>query len=104
MSTVHYQDRPYTMMGLAVALGFTGRKQLWDYSNKPEFSDAIKKARAKVEGCVEERLLDSKNAAGAIFWLKNNAEAKYADKQELAVEGAMTINVIRYGGADGQQP
>ncbi|TSA45995.1 MAG: hypothetical protein D4R56_04670 [Deltaproteobacteria bacterium] len=85
MSTVRYQDRPYTMMGLAIALGFNTRKSLCDYADKPEFVNTIKKARAIVEMNVEELLLEGKNAAGPIFWMKNNSD--YRDRQELEHTG-----------------
>lgn len=77
-----YQDRPYTVMGLILALGFNSRQSFSNYKNKPEFMDAIKKARSKIEMNIEEYLIGGKNAAGPIFWLKNNAEEKYRDKQE----------------------
>ena len=73
-----YQARPYTVMGLVLALGFNSRKSLSDYKAKPEFINAIKRARSKIEMNVEEAL---------IFWLKNNAEEKYRDKTELEHTG-----------------
>ena len=82
MSTVRYQQRPYTVMGLVLGLGFTTRQALANYAAKPEFMDAIKGARSKIEMNVEELMLEGKNAAGPIFWLKNNAEEKYRDKTE----------------------
>lgn len=88
MSTVRYQNRPYTIMGLVLALGLTSRKSLLDYQGREEFCNAVKKAKTKVEMCVEEYLFNAKNAAGPIFWLKNNAETKYQDKQEFEHTGA----------------
>jgi hypothetical protein len=85
MSTVRYQNRPYTVMGLVLSLGFSSRKALHDYKGKEEFSNAIKAARTKIEMYVEELMLEGRNAAGPIFWLKNNAEEKYKDKQEVDV-------------------
>lgn len=79
-----YQNRPYTVMGLALALGMC-RDTLCEYAKNGEFSDIIKKAKAKVEMNVEENLLWGKNAAGPIFWLKNHAG--YRDKQELEHKG-----------------
>lgn len=80
-SNVRYQDRPYTVAGLAVFLGFASRQSLCDYNAKPKFLDIIKKAKLKIEMNVEEKLLDGKNATGAIFWLKNHAD--YRDKTEV---------------------
>lgn len=85
MSTVRYQARPYTVMGLAIALDLT-RQGLCEYAAKGgELSDAVKKAKQIVEMNVEEALLEGKNAAGPIFWLKNNSS--YRDKQEFEHTG-----------------
>jgi len=78
-SNVRYQNRPYTIMGLALALGMT-RETLCQYAKDGRFSDIVKKAKQTVEMYVEEMLLEGKNAAGPIFWLKNHAE--YRDKTE----------------------
>jgi len=85
-SNSRYQNKPYTMMGLAMTLGMS-RETLCQYRKKDKFSDTINKARQKVEMNVEEYLLEGKNAAGPIFWLKNNAEKKYRDKSELEAYG-----------------
>lgn len=84
MSTVQYQARPYTVAGLAFALDLT-TEGLREYGQKGEFSALIKRAKLKVEMYVEESLLEGKNAAGPIFWLKNHAQ--YRDKQELEHTG-----------------
>ena len=62
-------DKP-TLAGLAVALNIS-RSTLYLYSYKDGFSDIIKKAREKVEGLYEERLLYSDKPTGVIFALKN---------------------------------
>jgi hypothetical protein len=80
-----YQNRPYTIAGLAEYLGFCSRTSLLDYDAKMEFLNIIKKAKLKVEMNVEEFLLEGKNAAGPIFWLKNHAD--YKDKQEHEITG-----------------
>ena len=90
-----HQNRPYTIMGLILALGFTCRQSFKEYKAKPEFTDAIKAARSIIEMNVEEYLVEGKNAAGPIFWLKNNAEEKYRDKHETEVGlDAATIELI----------
>lgn len=66
------KDEPYTITGLALALDTT-RETLCDYGKKDEFSDAIKRAKMTVHAQVEKRLLSGAAAAGAIFYLKNNA-------------------------------
>ena len=62
---------PYTMHGLARALGLS-RQALMEYSHREQFGDTIKEARDKVAEDVETRLMDGKAQAGAIFNLKNN--------------------------------
>jgi hypothetical protein len=68
-----------TMSGLALALG-VDRKTITNYANKDEYFPAIKKARAKVEEALEQRLY-GQSVAGVIFNLKNNFG--WHDKQEL---------------------
>ena len=80
--------------GLAYALGlsrqglinyenclFNGRLNSLDDSAKAEIVDTIKRAKAFVEMCYEDRLFQNGNPAGAIFTLKNNY--KWVDKQEV---------------------
>ena len=62
---------PYTMSGLAYALG-VDRQTILNYEDRDSYSALIKRARARVEQDVETRLLEGKNQAGAIFNLKNN--------------------------------
>lgn len=64
------KKKPYTITGLALALGTT-RDLLCDYAGRPEFSDAIKMAKLRCENYCEEMLLAGGPAAGPIFALKN---------------------------------
>ena len=70
------QKKPYTITGLALALG-TNRQTLIRYENEyenQEIAELIRQAKARCEADVENRLLTGKGSpAGAIFWLKNNA-------------------------------
>jgi hypothetical protein len=70
---------PLTITGLALALGFSTRKSLLDYSEKIEFVNIIKKAHLKVE-CGYEKRLSAGQPTGAIFALKN---MNWHDKTEL---------------------
>jgi len=81
------QFKPFTVTGLAVALGTT-RETLIDYEAKDKFSDTIKRAKEMCHGYAEEQLFIGRNPTGAIFNLKNNYGWK--DKQE--VEGNITNN------------
>lgn len=90
MSTVRYQDRPYTVAGLALGLGFNSRTSLLDYDAKPEFLNIIKKAKLQIETCWEEGLA-GKSPTGNIFWLKNHA----GYKSEVVDQ---KVDITHYGG------
>lgn len=67
------QLRPYTVTGLAVALGFETRESLLYYEHiNPEFLSAITKAKLKCHCYAEESLYRKQQVAGVIFSLKNN--------------------------------
>lgn len=70
---------PYTMAGLAYALGMD-RRSLLNYMNNDLFFSHVKTARDKVQTDVERRLMEGQ-PAGAIFNLKNNFG--YVDKTEI---------------------
>lgn len=76
------EDKPFTVNGLALALGMT-RETLLRYGEKDGFSDAVKAVRAKLEDHWETRLAGG-NAAGTIFWLKNQG---WSDKTETELYG-----------------
>lgn len=64
--------KPHCMSGLANRLGLS-RQGLLEYTNKSlKISDAVKKARNKIEEEVEMALLSGKNPGGLIFNLTNN--------------------------------
>lgn len=87
---------PYTVSGLALALGMT-RETLLRYEEKDSFSDTIKKAKQKIEEYVETRLFVSGIATGVIFNLKNNFGWK--DKQEIEQNGEMNNTVtVKFSG------
>ena len=83
-SVVRYQQRPYTIAGLAYHLDMT-TQGVREYQAKDEFSCIIKRAKQKIEMNIEETLVTAKNATGAIFWLKNHAG--YRDKTETEITG-----------------
>lgn len=90
-------DRPYTIYGLALALNMD-RKRLIQYEARDEFHHAIKAAKDRIRASVEERILAGGQAAGPIFWLKNNAE--WADKQQVEHTGNMNVDINIAGWAD----
>ena len=68
-------NKPYTMHGLARALGISRMTLLRyeDYDDVPAFGDAVKSARERVAEWTEDRLhTKGYHPAGAIFSLKNN--------------------------------
>lgn len=65
-------QRPPTVTGLALALGFSTRQGLLNYQGKKEFLDTITRAKAMVEQYTEERLFDRDGVNGARFSLTNN--------------------------------
>lgn len=69
----------YTICGLAYYLGFSSRSTFYEYENKIEFSDNIKKAKLRIEMSYEETLQE-KAPTGAIFALKNMG---WSDKSEI---------------------
>ena len=79
---VKTKERPLTITGLALALGFTTRQALLNYEGKPEFVDTIKRAKAKVEQYAEERLFDRDGVNGAKFNLSNNFSG-WSEKQQI---------------------
>lgn len=75
------RGRHYTLTGLALELGID-RTTLVNYVNRGMAEDAtelerkffhtIKRAKSKCEAYAESRLMDSGQATGTIFLLKNN--------------------------------
>lgn len=78
-----------TVNGMCLALGIC-RDTLWEYAKKPEFSDAVKKARMTLENAWEQRLAGP-NAAGTIFWLKNQG---WSDKTEQTITADVSVSGI----------
>lgn len=81
------KKEPYTITGLALALDTT-RKSLCEYEEREEFSNAIKKAKARVENYAEKKLYAGM-PTGPIFALKNFG---WQDKLETENKNTHTIN------------
>ena len=69
---IHINQRPPTVTGLALALGFTTRLSLLNYQGKKEFMNTITRAKTMIEAYTEERLFDRDGSNGAQFSLRNN--------------------------------
>lgn len=65
-------QRPPTVTGLALALGFSTRLSLLNYQGKKEFMNTITRAKTMIEAYAEERLFDRDGSNGAQFSLRNN--------------------------------
>lgn len=91
---IMYGARPYTITGLALALGFNSRQALLNYQGREEFNDTITRAKARVERYAEERLYDKDGSNGAKFALANNFTG-WKEKQQIEadVSSEMTINI-----------
>lgn len=76
------RDKVPTVNGLSLALGMT-RETLLRYAEKDGFSDTVKLIRTRLENEWEQRLAGP-NAAGTIFWLKNQG---WTDKTEQELYG-----------------
>jgi len=71
---------PYLITGLALALGFNSRSQIYEYEARPEFTSVIKSLRTRVEHSYELGVITEKgNPAGRIFIMKNMG---YSDRCE----------------------
>lgn len=89
---IKYQCRPFTITGLANALGLT-RQSLLNYSQDEEFFDTIMQAKQKVEQYVEERLFDRDGINGAKFNLINNFN-NWSDKSEVDTTVSNKVTII----------
>lgn len=94
---VKAKERPLTITGLALALGFTTRQALLNYEGKPEFVDTIKRAKAKVEQYAEERLFDKEGCNGAKFNLSNNFKG-WSERQQI--DNNVNLSPVIFTGSD----
>lgn len=85
-------SKPFTITGLALALGFNSRQSLLNYQGKPEFMDTIMRAKARVECYAEERLFDKDGANGAKFSLANNFEG-WKEKKEIEADVSEKVTI-----------
>ncbi len=63
---------PPTVSGLALALGFTARKELLCYRGKKKYRETVERARLRVEEYWESQLFDKDKRQGAEFELRSN--------------------------------
>ena len=86
------EEQPTSYAGLALALGFTSRQDLINYSGySEEFHAAINQLKGRVEAETVDIALSRPNQAGAIFMLKNYG---YRDDQHHELTGAGGGNIL----------
>lgn len=85
----YFEQDKITLAGLAEHLNID-RQTLYNYAERNEFFDIIKKAREKVEARYEQRLIYENNPTGVIFALKNMG---WRDKSEVDTN----LNVNGFG-------
>lgn len=88
---------PLTITGLALALD-TSRKVLMEYEERDEYSNAIKKAKTRIENYAEKRIF-STNPTGAIFALKNygwrdKVESETYGKDGGSIDHSLTVKYV----------
>ena len=84
------EEKPPTISGLAYHLDIS-TECLRNYGTKEIFSATVKRAKQRVEICLEQRL-DAAAPVGAIFNLKNNFGWK--DKTEQEHSGGISVERI----------
>jgi len=84
------REKPYTIVGLALHLGFTGRQGLFEYKGRKEFSDIISRAKARVEEYAASRLFDRDGARGAEFTLRCNYKWRDTETTDDKSDGLLT--------------
>lgn len=81
---IYLGKKPPTITGLALHIGLASRQALLNYQGRPEFNDAITRAKSRVEAYAESRLYDKEGSSGAQFNLKNNFKGWDGDSNSNA--------------------
>ena len=84
---------PITISGMAYYLGFMTRQSIYDYKERPEYSEILQRATLYVESQYENKLSGT-TPTGAIFALKNMG---WKDKTEVDnnISGGLTWNEVK---------
>lgn len=101
--------RPPTVSGLALALGFTGRRELLCYRGKKIYRDTVERAKLRVEEYCESQLFDKDRRQGAEFALRSNfhwgrEEDDNKKKAEDSSGGVILMPEIQESGGQGPAP
>lgn len=95
---INNEKKP-TLSGLAYHLKID-RQTLYNYKERPEFFDIIKRATDYVEYKYEERLIYENSPTGVIFALKNMG---WTDKTEVDQKTEIS-GTLTYGGIEIVKP
>ena len=88
-------QRPPTVTGLALALGFESRTSLLNYQNRSAgFNRVLSRAKMRIEMYTEERLFDKDGANGAKFSLQNNFRGWNDPKDAGNSDGGTAVKII----------
>ena len=84
-------EKPPTVTGLALSLGFTGRQALIDYQARPEFADTVTRAKSRCEEYAESRLYDKDGANGAKFSLGCNFGWREMNETKISTDSVKVV-------------
>ena len=90
-NVIMIHQHPPTVTGLALALGFAGRKELLAYQGKREFCNTITRAKSRIEQYAEERLFDRDGQRGAEFSLRCNFRWRQEEQTAEAQTGGIVL-------------
>lgn len=86
-------ERPVTVTGLALALGFRSREELIRFKGKRAYTDELVRALSRVEEYAEEKLFDKGQSAGAKFFLANNFKG-WQDKPDNSDDTVQRLDAV----------
>lgn len=84
------KEKPMTLAGVILALGFSSRDAFNRYGTKPEYREVISRIRLSIEEVYETRL-HGPAAAGAIKWL--SVHAGYTERVDIGNPNGETFKV-----------
>lgn len=77
------KDKAPTQAGLTLYLGFSDRRTMWGYGDKPSFARVIQKAKTLLEKHLEEYAIFGRNS-GVVPYLLGNLRNGWIDPKEEA--------------------
>lgn len=83
-------NEPVLLTGLILALGLGSKQSLYEYRDRPEYSDSVKRALLRVEMTYEKSLRKGGNTAADIFALKNFEWSDRTSFEHSSPDGSMT--------------